>query len=536
MTSLIASGDIPPHFALDPGVRFGYHHFTLLFSAQLMRTGGLDPWLALDVARGLAMALSLLLAGLWTHRITRSRLAGALGGLVYALGMGTRWLLLLLPPGLINAISPAVTMMGSGLSSGSTLAQALGGPWQIEGAGPIPFPFAFSNGIFQAPVMNLGGTGQMWPVIAFLLLLTAARWKGKLAWVLTVILLAALGLLAEAGVVMSLAAWGLLAAWQVVRRRSLRLPASLWAWLSAAAVSTLIILFQGGVLSELFLSRLRGLGGSAGSSYFDFSFPFVFPPAAISAHLGSLSFGSPAQLLVLLAELGPVILVFPLAVIWGLKAARSGSWYQAAVALTGILGVGMFFFQYNGSAGISATTRIQWLPIGLCQTFAVPLVWLWAKKRPVGIQAAAVVLAGVMVFGGLVEFGLELVAIQRPLASTFIQSLDVKVMDENWNQLERDALIFDPNVSRAPTIFARWTNAYITWYSPKPEWEKLVQAPDPAALRAFGFSYAYIDRGYFEKLPPEFQQKLEGGCVKLVKEYGSSGGDYRRLLDLKDCQ
>src|SRR5512146_928297 len=58
MTSIIATGDTPPHFALDPSVSFGYHYFMLLFAAQLMRIVNLDVWTALDVIRGLALALS----------------------------------------------------------------------------------------------------------------------------------------------------------------------------------------------------------------------------------------------------------------------------------------------------------------------------------------------------------------------------------------------------------------------------------------------------------------------------------------------
>ena len=80
--SLMATGDVPPHFALNPSLNFGYHYFLLLVAAQLMRLGDLFPWTALDVARGLVMALPLMLAGLWAYRLTHSQLAGALAGAV----------------------------------------------------------------------------------------------------------------------------------------------------------------------------------------------------------------------------------------------------------------------------------------------------------------------------------------------------------------------------------------------------------------------------------------------------------------------
>ena len=52
-TSLMATGDIPPHFALDPHFSFNYHYFLLLFAAQFMRLGNMFPWTALDASRGL---------------------------------------------------------------------------------------------------------------------------------------------------------------------------------------------------------------------------------------------------------------------------------------------------------------------------------------------------------------------------------------------------------------------------------------------------------------------------------------------------
>ena len=61
--SLIATGDVPPHFALNPSLNFGYHYFLLLFGAQFMRIGNMLPWSALDLARSPILALPLILAG-----------------------------------------------------------------------------------------------------------------------------------------------------------------------------------------------------------------------------------------------------------------------------------------------------------------------------------------------------------------------------------------------------------------------------------------------------------------------------------------
>ena len=41
--SIMATGDIPPHFPLRPDAWFGYHYFLLLLSAQIVRVGGAAP-------------------------------------------------------------------------------------------------------------------------------------------------------------------------------------------------------------------------------------------------------------------------------------------------------------------------------------------------------------------------------------------------------------------------------------------------------------------------------------------------------------
>src|SRR5258707_5645932 len=111
--SLMAAGDIPPHFALDPQFRFNYHYLVLLFAAQFMRLGSMSPWTALDISRGLIVALPLMLAGLWSYRMTGSRLAAFLSAVMLMFAGGARWLLLLLPQSLLQNLSSQITLIGS---------------------------------------------------------------------------------------------------------------------------------------------------------------------------------------------------------------------------------------------------------------------------------------------------------------------------------------------------------------------------------------------------------------------------------------
>jgi len=46
LVSMIAAGDVPPHFYLNPTNRLAYHYGLHLFSGSLVQQGGLFPWSA----------------------------------------------------------------------------------------------------------------------------------------------------------------------------------------------------------------------------------------------------------------------------------------------------------------------------------------------------------------------------------------------------------------------------------------------------------------------------------------------------------
>ncbi|MFN3741813.1 MAG: hypothetical protein ACK4VW_03955, partial [Anaerolineales bacterium] len=146
----------------------------------------------------------------------------------------------------------------------------------------------------------------------------------------------------------------------------------------------------------------------------------------------------------------------------------------------------------------------------------------------------------VTVFGGVVLFGIELIAAQQPRLPEYLQELDARVAKEYWDRLPQDAVIFDPIPPRAPTVFARPTNAYVDW-RPKPEWRALLAEPDPRRLRLAGFTHLYFDITYWESLPPQWQAALEQSCVKKVGEWSGYRSptdfrkDFRRLLDIRAC-
>lgn len=534
-TSIMATGDIPPHFSLDPKISYGYHYFLMLLAAQLMRLGDTFPWITLDISRGISFGLTILLAFLWTKRFTRNLYAGFFGGVMAAFGMGARWLLLLLPAPVLQALSGNLEMLGSGVQTAGNLSTALTQPWAIEGSGVVRFPFAFVNGIVSPGVMAHGPNGAIETTATLLLLLTCNRWRNWRAALVTIILLASTNLMGETGFVLLAGGFGVITLVLWIRERKIYIPGSLGRWWGVLLLSGAISLLQGGVLTDEaagFISRLTS--GTAQESYQTIGFGPIWPPQLVSAHLGALSLVDPGQLLIALCETGPLILVLPVLLIWGWKAMRCGRWAEAALAMSAGLSFLMIFAQFSGSTGVRNTNRLYTFTT-LCLLFAIPLGWIWAKNRPAALKITFLTLGGITILGGMVLFGNELPAIQTPIASTFISDLDVSMEQRFWNKLEPGALVFDPDPSRATTLFGRATDSNTTWYETKPEWDQLAAAPVPADLRSHGFSYVYLDQKYWDGLTPETQKSLRDSCVTVLHRTEDWTHDFRELLDIRKC-
>ncbi len=536
--SLLATGDIPPHFALNPSLNFGYHYLLLLVAAQFMRLGHMFPWSSLDLVRGIFLALPLMLVGLWAYRMTHNRAAAFLSSFMMAFAGGARWLLLFLPQSALAYVSSNITLIGSASTSASNLSDAMLSPWKIDGAGPLPFPFAFYTGINQPYIMAYTGIAGSAVLILIMLLMTAGRLRHWSANILIAALIAALAIANE--VAFGLIGLGFLVvilAWMAARR-SWRLPRELLYWTAVLAGAGIVAVFQGGMLTEIL--RARFSSGTAASSYFDASPTLSWPPAFISAHLGTLSITNPAQLIAALAEIGPVILVTPLILIWAWKRLRSGHWFEAALIASSVWSLPALFLAFKGPL-FTATSRLMSGWFFACILYAVPLLWAWARKRPGLIQISAWSGGLAATLAGLVLFGVQLIAIQKPVYTTFISPMDAKMSQEYWNKLKPGALIFDPTVYRAPTVFGRFTDSSASWYQDLASWQALASAPDPFKLHAAGFDYMYFDSDYWNSLTPAEQALFNAACVKQVaqvdgihseKDYRK---DFRRLLEIRNC-
>ena len=254
--SIMATGDIPPHLPGAPDVRYGYHYFLILLGVQFMRVASAAPWTALDLARGLTLALAIMLVGLLAWRLTRNKTVAWISALFFAFASGTRWLLLLLPGTLLNRISSSLTLIGSGSDTASNLLEALSRPWEVAGSGPMPFPFAFVNGVNSPAVMAHHGYGVSAPLIMLLILLLAGQQRTWKAGIPLTILLASLALANEVDFALLYFGIVLVAIIWMVQNKTIRPPQSARLWLVVIIAAGIFALIQGGMATEVLRGRL----------------------------------------------------------------------------------------------------------------------------------------------------------------------------------------------------------------------------------------------------------------------------------------
>jgi hypothetical protein len=536
LSSLMATGDIPPHFPGRPDTRFGYHYFLILLSVQFMRVASAPPWTALDLARGLTLTLAIGLTGLLAWRLTRNQIAAWLSAAFYALAGGTRWLLLLLPGSVLNRLSSELTLIGSGRTTAENLFDALSRSWVVAGSGPIPFPFAFVNGVNAPALMTHNGYGVLPHVILLLVLLLAGRQRTWLAGVPMIILLASLALANEVDFGILYLGVFLVGILWLAQHRTLRPPRSAGFWIAVFALAGLFAMVQGGLATEIVYERFFP-SATETDSYFEVGFSLV-PPAVISSHLGRLSLFNPLQLLAALLEVGPVILALPLVLIWGYRALHQEEWFQAALAASTLPSLLSIFIEYSGNAGITATTRLLSNLFFVCKILAVPLVWVWLQSQAEWKRNLAYGLGAISLLGGALLLAVELVAIPRPVYGEFVSDMDARFYEEYWDRLPA-GWVFDPIASRAPTLFGRQSNALIHWGVHQPEFMALMENPDPYQLNAAGYRYMYADKEYWKL----YADQLEQPCVEIVKTVegaklsrGEFIPDFRQLADVSGCE
>jgi len=533
MVSMMAAGDVPPHFHLDVVNWLGDHYGLHLFAAGLMRIGGFLPWSAFDVSKALSIALTPVLAWAWFRRVTRSEKAGFLGAVLVLLGSGTRWLLLLLPADWLISLGAKVNLLGTSIHSGPDLYTALASPFQVEGGGLFPFPFAILNGIFTPTILAMASAGALPAMTVITLLLLARRRWSPLAGIIYGLILASLALSAEH--IFGVFCIGILlaAVIHILTRRSF---SGTWQWGWVLIPSVVLALVGGGVITEFARGLISQLTkGASAQTYGALGFSLRWPPALLSAHLGSLSLLNPGLLVIALAEIGPIILLSPWVTIWAWKQARRGNWVVAGLGFGAIVS---FLFPLviryemdRDIARLTASALFTWLLLGF------PLVWFYSQKAGKWMRTALGAGYVVTVTAGFAILVIELIAMSHPQLTYFVDDADALLSKKYWNRLENGAQILDNIPDRAITLFGRGGgHAYATTYEPYPAWLDLIKTADPVQAKQAGYDYIYMDREWWSTLEYPAKRALQQPCVKKMAEGITTSGEFRWLLDIRTCK
>ena len=535
LVSVMAAGDIPPHFYLNAPLGFAYHYGLHVLAAWLVAIGGFTPWGAFDLSKAATVALALPLAALWIRRTT-SRLGWiTFGTAVFALLGGVRWFLLLAPARWLDAVAAQLTLLGSSSQIGTNLQEDLLRPWTVAGSGPLPFPFAFLSGIRPPATYPIGGSSLLPEVTLFLLLLLYRREWRPASIALFAVLMSTLALSSE---LMFLVATGALAGGLAMGF----LPGLRRGW-SRPAVRPLVLilglaltigLVQGGVLTQILYTWLGALAGSPAPSYGFAGISLVWPPQVVSAHLGSLRISDPNQLLLILIEAGPAFLLLPLALAWSWQSLRRGLSFAGGLAPVSLalaaIGLVAQYDMVRETSRLPGTALMVWTVFGL-----QPMTLFLRDSR----GFARVALAGCLLlgmFGGSALLATQLVAAAKPTRTYFVNALDSAMADRYWNRLQPRDEVFDRNPYRGVALFGRPTRSHETLWTTTAEFDRLVAAASPRQIGQAGYNYLYMDEAWWSLLSSAQRSEFTDGCALKRDEELDRPDAFRTLYDLRECR
>jgi len=535
LVSVIASGDVPPHYYLNPAVTLPYHYGLHFISASLMTIGGMFPWSAFDIAKALTTALSISLIWLWFRRHNSRSSLAILGTVVAILISGRRWLLSFGRLGWLKTTSADLSLIGSGAATGSNLLYNLSRNWVIEGGGPIAFPFAYTNGIISPVTFMMGGNGTLHLMtLLVLLLLFRSKWSLPAAFCYSIVL-ATLGLSSEVLFVALFSGITLGLGLSILLRNK-------HGWRSPELKFLALILFlggsftvlQGGVFTELGKNLLGFSGTTTAVITGNADFRLIWPPAIISAQLGELELTNLNEIIVALFEIGPVIIFAPFAIVWSWKRLKRGNVLVGGLGAATILYL-MFTLVFRYGTGRD-TTRIMWTTLFLWVLFGMPAILMVIRFGSRFYRYFFFAIFGAGMFTGILLLGIQFTAITKPAQTYFADSADARISRIYWDALELDAEVFDPISFRSVTLFGRTVHSHETLYHPMDSWQQLVRNPDIIAIAGAGYSHIYVDEEWWKALTEVQRASFDNPCVERIATDEDPTSGIRWLFHIEACR
>ena len=541
LISTMAAGNIPPRYFMNSQINYAYHYGFQLLGASLMQIGSLTPWSAFDFSKALIGALAVLLSYLIGRRYTNSELGGIAlaGALLFA--SGTRYLLLFLPPTLLQSFDSLIELQGSAAELGVSFSETLTQPWLVDGGPPIPFPFAFMNGITSWPLIMAAQAGPSTLALSIFLLiwLLHDRTKDVISILVISILFALWALSWETSYALFISGWGLITIYQIWKHRDRRMfnPT-----LISLLISIPLVIVQGGIITEMVRSLVLptstvGIGEELLTSTSLGGFFFRWPPAIVSSHLGTLEIFSPQKLLIALFEIGPLIFFAPWITFWSWKKFRAGDVFLGALIISTWIGfTAPIIIGYKADRDI---TRLMAYALQAWLILFVIMFWDLAPRLSTAWRSVFAVGAALMIFGGLIITGSALTAAAQGVLPYQFISLDAQASSEWWDELPQDSEVFDPATWRSAALFGRLNRTSYTAnvFAVSDETKALRSTPSVESVLNAGYSYIYLDENWWEAFPEESRTSLSQPCVRVLNKYeDSSSGKFRMLLDLSTCR
>jgi len=268
------------------------------------------------------------------------------------------------------------------------------------------------------------------------------------------------------------------------------------------------------------------------------NFSLRWPPAFFDSHFGSLSLTDWKQIVVILAEGGPILLLFPIVIRRLPQDARHNRITELGFGIASFLGAGIpLFVNYYAARDI---TRFTSTGMSLWLILSIQPIWRFIQRTSPVYKALTGLTYALTVFGGVALFAIQCTAIFAPQVATFVSSMDSRMSQMYWDRLDPHMMVFDSTGYRGQTLFGRLSIDTIDGFA-KTEYLPYMADPDPYALRKAGFGYIYLDKRYWDHLPVNYQKALYPSCAhvmnKMEKMNSATGelSDFRVLIDITGC-